>query len=110
VKRLPKQSCGELSRACSKRGATRMPKGPKGEKRPADVIGNAVRVMEIGTGQAEETIVEKNPHAVARVSWVARMAAKFAPKYSPQKHVSASPLMQRMLDGRIGLKADPRRS
>jgi hypothetical protein len=26
----------------------------KGEKRPADVIGNAVRVMEIATGQREE--------------------------------------------------------
>lgn len=31
-----------------------MPKGPKGEKRPADVIGNAVRVMQIATGEAEE--------------------------------------------------------
>jgi hypothetical protein len=31
-----------------------MPKGPKGEKRPADVIGNAVRVMRIATGDAEE--------------------------------------------------------
>jgi hypothetical protein len=24
-----------------------MPKGPKGQKRPADVIGNAVKVMQI---------------------------------------------------------------
>jgi hypothetical protein len=31
-----------------------MPKGPKGQKRPADVVGNAVRVMEIATGQREE--------------------------------------------------------
>ena len=31
-----------------------MPKGPKGQKRPADVIGNAVRVMEIATGQRDE--------------------------------------------------------
>ncbi len=31
-----------------------MPKGPKGEKRPADVIGNAVHVMRIATGEAEE--------------------------------------------------------
>jgi len=31
-----------------------MPKGPKGEKRPADVIGNAVRVMQIATGETEE--------------------------------------------------------
>lgn len=28
-----------------------MPKGPKGEKRPADVIGTAVKVMRIATGQ-----------------------------------------------------------
>jgi hypothetical protein len=27
-----------------------MPKGPKGEKRPADVIGAAVKVMKIATG------------------------------------------------------------
>lgn len=32
-----------------------MPKGPKGEKRPADVIGNAVHVMRIATGEMEET-------------------------------------------------------
>lgn len=31
-----------------------MPTGPKGEKRPADVIANAVRVMRIATGEAEE--------------------------------------------------------
>lgn len=31
-----------------------MPKGPKGEKRPADVIGNAVRVMRIATGEIED--------------------------------------------------------
>lgn len=44
-----------------------MPKGPKGQKRPADVIGNAVRVMKIATGQAEEeyeTEPEKNEAAV----------------------------------------------
>lgn len=27
-----------------------MPKGPRGERRPADVIGNAVQVMRIATG------------------------------------------------------------
>jgi hypothetical protein len=31
-----------------------MPRGPKGEKRPADVIGNAVRVMKIATGEIED--------------------------------------------------------
>jgi hypothetical protein len=28
-----------------------MPKGPKGERRPADVIGNAVKVMRNATGE-----------------------------------------------------------
>jgi hypothetical protein len=42
-----------------------MPRGPKGEKRPADVIGNAVRVMKIATGEIKEPLNEKNPHAVA---------------------------------------------
>lgn len=30
-----------------------MPKGPIGEKRSSDVIGNAVHVMRIGTGEIE---------------------------------------------------------
>lgn len=33
-----------------------MPKGPNGEKRSADLIANAVRVMQIATGEAEEEI------------------------------------------------------
>jgi hypothetical protein len=32
-----------------------MPKGPNGEKRPADVVANAVRVMRIATGEIDET-------------------------------------------------------
>jgi len=36
-----------------------MPKGPQGQKRPADVIGNAVRVMKIATGEEEEAIPSK---------------------------------------------------
>lgn len=36
-----------------------MPRGPKGERRPADVIGNAVHVMRIATGEVEET--ERDP-------------------------------------------------
>ncbi len=31
-----------------------MPKGPKGQKRPADVIGNAVMVARIATGEITE--------------------------------------------------------
>ena len=44
-----------------------MPKGPKGQKRPADVIGNAVKVMQIATGEAEEEYEDdgKDPAAKA---------------------------------------------
>ncbi len=30
---------------------TEMPTGPKGQKRPADVIGNAIRIARIATGE-----------------------------------------------------------
>jgi hypothetical protein len=33
-----------------------MPRGPRGEKRPADVIGNAVKVMRIATGEETEEL------------------------------------------------------
>jgi hypothetical protein len=42
-----------------------MPRGPKGEKRPADVIGNAVHVMRVAVGEIVEKIPIKNPNAVA---------------------------------------------
>ena len=32
-----------------------MPKGPKGEKRPSDVIGAAIMVAKIATGEIEES-------------------------------------------------------
>src|SRR5260370_26889754 len=47
------------------RSLSGMPRGPKGEKRPADVIGNAVHVMRIATGQIEETTTEDGKNAAA---------------------------------------------
>jgi hypothetical protein len=35
-----------------------MPKGPQGQKRPADVIGNAVHIMRIATGEIEDNPLE----------------------------------------------------
>lgn len=35
-----------------------MPRGPKGEKRPADVVGCAVMVAKIATGEIEEDLPE----------------------------------------------------
>ena len=40
-----------------------MPRGPKGEKRPADVIGNAVHVRRIATGEIEESVEPASPAA-----------------------------------------------
>jgi len=60
-----------------------MPKGPKGQKRPADVIGNAVRVMQIATGEAEEEYEDdgkdKAAQALGRKGGKAR-AAKLTPE------------------------------
>ena len=42
-----------------------MPTGPKGQKRPADVISAAVKVMRIATGQEEETDPTKGKDAAA---------------------------------------------
>ena len=44
-----------------------MPRGPKGERRPADVIGNAVHVMRVLTGEIQDTIPDdgKDPAAKA---------------------------------------------
>jgi general stress protein YciG len=33
-----------------------MPRGPRGQKRPADVIGNAVKIMRIATGEETEEL------------------------------------------------------
>jgi hypothetical protein len=42
-----------------------MPKGPRGERRPADVIGNAVKVMRIATGEETETLADDGKDAAA---------------------------------------------
>lgn len=46
-----------------------MPKGPKGQKRPADVIGAAIMVAKIATGEIDEETTEgddgKDPAAKA---------------------------------------------
>ena len=36
-----------------------MPKGPQGQKRPADAIGNAVHIAKIATGEEQETALKQ---------------------------------------------------
>ena len=64
-----------------------MPRGPKGEKRPADVIGAAVMVGKIATGEIDPTDAlpdGKNAAAVAlgRMGGKARAAGMTAKKRS----------------------------
>lgn len=44
-----------IARASGMLSAKHMPKSPQGQKRPADVIGNAVHVMRIATGEIQES-------------------------------------------------------
>ena len=57
-----------------------MPKGPKGEKRPADVVGAAVMVAEIATGEIEEPAEydgkDKAAQALGRKGGTARSVEK----------------------------------
>ena len=43
-----------------------MPKGPKGEKRPADAIGAAIAVAKIATGEVEEKIEDNGKNKAAQ--------------------------------------------
>ena len=53
-----------------------MPRGPKGEKRPADVIGAAVMVAKIATGEIEEKpIIDSAAAALGRKGGAARAKA-----------------------------------
>jgi hypothetical protein len=63
-----------------------MPRGPKGEKRPADVVGNAVMIAKIAAGEIEDMTTEdgKNAAAVAlgRMGGKARAVGMTAKKRS----------------------------
>lgn len=64
-----------------------MPTGPKGQKRPADVVSNAVHVMRVLTGEAVDTPADdgKDPNAKAlgKKGGAAR-AAKMTPERRAQ--------------------------
>ena len=60
-----------------------MPRGPRGEKRPADVIGNAVKVMRIATGEETEELLDLAKSAAAELG--ARGGRARAARMSPEK-------------------------
>jgi len=60
-----------------------MPTGPKGQKRPADVIGNAVEVMRIATGEEDEELPDSAKSAAQELG--ARGGKARAERMSPER-------------------------
>ncbi len=57
-----------------------MPKGPQGQKRPADVIGCAVKVARIATGEVQEDTTKKEYTRKAGIIGGKARAEKLSPK------------------------------
>ena len=60
-----------------------MPKGPRGEKRPADAIGRAIKIAKIATGEIEDERDEKLSSAAAELGRKGGKAR--AEKMSPER-------------------------
>ncbi len=64
-----------------------MPRGPRGEKRPADVIGNAVKVMRIATGEEAD---EVDPVKSAAAELGSRGGKARAAKMTPERRAEVA--------------------
>jgi hypothetical protein len=62
-----------------------MPTGPKGQKRPADVIGNAIKVARLATGEEEEEFEAKAPKDEAAAALGRKGGAARAKAMTPEK-------------------------
>ena len=68
-----------------------MPKGPAGQKRPADVVGNAVRVMEIATGQRDEEYDQADEGKDKAAAELGRRGGKArAERMTPEQRAAAA--------------------
>lgn len=65
--------------------AVSMPKTPKGHKRPADVVSNAVHVMKIATGEIDESGTTEDGKSKAAVEMGRKGGAARALKLSSKK-------------------------
>ena len=75
-----------------------MPRGPKGEKRPADVIGNAVQVMRIATGEVEESLGKAPKRAKGGIHGGKARAASLTPEQ--RSEIAHAAAMARWKKGR----------
>ena len=62
-----------------------MPKDPKGEKRPADVIGNAIKVAKIATGEESEVYEGPPEKSAAAIELGRRGGRKRAERMSVER-------------------------
>jgi hypothetical protein len=63
-----------------------MPKGPQGQRRPADTVSNAIRVAKILTGEVEESMGDSGKDAGA-VALGKKGGAARREKLSPERRV-----------------------
>lgn len=61
-----------------------MPTGPKGQKRPADVIGNAIKIAKIATGEEADDLTDDGKDPAARALG-AKGGKKRAANLSPER-------------------------
>ena len=64
-----------------------MPTGPKGQKRPTDVIGNPVHDTRIGTGEIEESTQPHDGKDPAAKALGAKGGAARAKSMAPERRV-----------------------
>lgn len=57
-----------------------MPRGPQGQRRPADVIGAAVMIAKIATGEVSEVTKIKSGRIRSGVAGARARSAKLSPK------------------------------
>ena len=67
-----------------------MPRGPKGEKRPADVVANAVKVMRIATGEEPEEYEGGKPKDEAAATLGRRGGAQRAAAMTPEERIKSA--------------------
>jgi hypothetical protein len=61
-----------------------MPTGPRGERRPADVIGAAIMVAKIATGEIAEAPIQKSGRVRSGVAGAKARAAELSPRRRKQ--------------------------
>ncbi len=77
-----------------------MPKGPRGEKRPADAIGRAIQIAKIATGEEDDCKKEKADAGKSGSKGGKARARKLTPH-------ERSKIAKKAATRRWGQKADP---